>query len=147
MKEKSDPEIRPDLLLSAHFRLSEFIYSRTAIKKGMDNMPPPVVVEALRSLCVNLLEPLRKGCGNHPMFILSGYRNPVLNRQVGGVSRSQHLTGEAADVYMPDLRPLLRILRSPGSPDFDQAIFYTHRNFIHLSYSSSSGNRRQLIYV
>lgn len=133
--------------LSAHFRLSEFVYSRVAIEHGIDNTPPPEVVRALQGLCCLLLEPLREQAGCQPMHILSGYRCAELNSLVGGVAHSQHLTGEAADVYMVSLRRLLEVLRAPEAPVFDQAIFYPKRNFIHLSYSLSGRNRREILYV
>lgn len=136
-----------DCFLSEHFRLSEFTYSRVAIENGIDNTPPPEVVQALQALCRLVLEPLREKAGGQPMHILSGYRCAELNRRVGGVVRSQHLTGEAADVYMVSLRRLLQVLRLPGAPEFDQAIFYPKRNFIHLSYSLSGRNRKQILYA
>jgi len=133
--------------LSEHFRLADFIYSRVAIEKGLANDPPPEGVKALRALCVNLLEPLRARCGDCPMHVLSGYRSPELNRLVGGVPRSQHQKGEAADIYMPEIDRLVEVLRSPEAPLFDQAIFYSHRNFVHLSFKAYGKNRRQFLCV
>jgi len=148
MKGKTNPANNGKVRLSQHFYLREFTYSRVAIDNGIDNCTPPLqVVRALRRLCIQLLEPLRASCGNRPMHILSGYRCPVLNRRVGGALLSQHLTGEAADLYMTDFSLLLNTLRSRNSPDFDQAIYYSKRNFVHLSYSFTGKNRRQLIYL
>lgn len=39
---------------------------------------------------VDMLERFRKACGDKPIRITSGYRCPEHNRDVGGVSRSQH---------------------------------------------------------
>ena len=36
-----------------------------------------------------------------PILINSGYRSPALNRAVGGATRSNHLTGCAADIRCP----------------------------------------------
>lgn len=44
------------------------------------------------------LELLREICGNRPLRIISGYRDPVHNRRVGGATRSRHLHGDAADI-------------------------------------------------
>lgn len=145
MKKTIDVSNCGQVRLSEHFCLSEFIYSRVAIDNGIDNTPPPPVIEALRQLCVRLLEPLRARCGHSPMRVTSGYRCPELNKRVGGVSQSQHLTGEAADIYMADFRLLLCTLRSADAPEFDQAIYYPKRNFIHLSFSISRSNRRQML--
>lgn len=79
--------------LSPHFTLAEM--TRTSVKA--DNTPPPDVVENLRALCVNVLEPLRVAMGK-PMRVNSGYRSDAVNRAVGGSTTSQHSTGEAADI-------------------------------------------------
>ncbi len=133
--------------ISEHFSLSEFTYSRMAVENGLSNEPPPAVVKALQALCVNLLEPLRARCGNQPMHVLSGYRGPELNRLVRGVPRSQHQRGEAADIYVSDIGQLIAVLRSPDAPVFDQAIFYSRKNFVHLSYKTNGKNRRQFLVV
>ena len=38
-----------------------------------------------------------------PMIITSGYRTTSHNAKVGGVSNSQHVFGNAADVYIPGI--------------------------------------------
>ena len=88
-----------DIQLSEHFKLSEFVRSATATARGIDNTPTTEVIVALTALCCNVLEPLRRMVG--PIIISSGYRCPKLNAAVGGVSNSQHMTGEAADIHLP----------------------------------------------
>ena len=87
--------------LSQHFSLAEFTRSDTAKRRGIDNTPSLSVVVLLSGLCHNVLEPLRKFAGQ-PIIIGSGYRSPALNKAVGGVSNLQHMTGEAADIHIPD---------------------------------------------
>ncbi len=89
-----------ELQLSKHFKLKEFVRSGTAIMHGIDNTPPLYAVENLRALCENVLEPLR--CRFGVLRITSGYRCQALNKAVGGVKNSQHLMGEAADIYIPN---------------------------------------------
>ena len=48
-------------------------------------------------LAAYVLEPLRKAMGE-PIKIGSGFRCQQLNKAVGGVANSQHLTGQAADL-------------------------------------------------
>lgn len=50
------------------------------------------------------LEVLRESLGV-PIHILSGYRCPTCNRQCGGVPRSQHLYGRAADIWCESIDP------------------------------------------
>jgi len=87
--------------LTKHFYLSEFIRSGVAQAHGIGNTPSLEVVSNLQYLCQQVLEPLRLWA-DCPIVINSGYRCPELNRLVGGVPNSQHQTGEAADIRLPD---------------------------------------------
>ena len=87
-----------NMKLSKNFTLEELIHSNTAERMGIDNVPKDEkVVENLRSLCLEVLQPLRDYVGA-PVHINSGYRCPELNMAVGGVKNSQHCRGEAADI-------------------------------------------------
>ena len=100
--------------LSPHFTVGEFFRSGTAIRLGIDNNPDAhpgegistaEVVENLRALCTEVLEPLRRRVGR--VIVTSGYRCQELNKAVGGVWNSQHLKGEAADIFVPDTAHIL----------------------------------------
>lgn len=96
-----------DIQLTEHFKLSEFTKSVTASKHHIDNSlseSHPIeaaIIDNLRKLCVHVLEPLRVAMGV-PITIGSGYRCTDLNKLVGGVPHSMHLTGHAADIHIPD---------------------------------------------
>ena len=101
--------------LSPHFTVGEFFRSGTAIRLGIDNNPDAhpgegistaEVVENLRALCTEVLEPLRRSVGR--VIVTSGYRCQELNKAVGGVWNSQHLKGEAADIFVPDTATAMR---------------------------------------
>ena len=88
--------------LSKNFTYEEFIRSSTAERMGIDNRPKTKeeenkVIENLRNLCLEVLQPLRDYVGA-PVHINSGYRCKALNLAVGGVKNSQHCRGEAADI-------------------------------------------------
>ena len=88
--------------LSKNFTYEEFIRSSTAERMGIDNRPKTKeeekkVIENLRNLCLEVLQPLRDYVGA-PVHINSGYRCPELNVAVGGVKNSQHCRGEACDI-------------------------------------------------
>lgn len=55
------------------------------------------VGEGIATSLVELLETLREKYGE--TIITSGYRCSSYNKQVGGVSNSAHLKGQAADIY------------------------------------------------
>lgn len=134
-------------MLSDHFALEEFTYSRIAVENALDNTPPAEAKSALQCLVTCLLEPLRQ-LYKAPIAILSGYRSETVNRLAGGVSASQHRKGEAADCYIaegPEM--LLSLLKRSGLP-FDQAILYKRRRFLHLSLKQFDRNRMQvLVYM
>ena len=57
------------------------------------------MIENLKALCMEVLQPLRDYL-EKPVVISSGYRCSEVNKAVGGVSGSQHLKGEAADIHV-----------------------------------------------
>ena len=132
--------------LTEHFTLSEFVRSETADRNHIDNTPTQEVIDNLRNLCSNVLEPARVAFGS-PIYITSGYRCPSLNKAVGGKPTSQHLRGEAADLQVhgvENLRKLYNAIKSRGV--FDQLLYESNgaTKWIHVSYKSN-GNRRQSI--
>ncbi len=129
--------------LSEHFMLEEMCYSRVGVENGVENIPGREALVALKYLATELLEPLRKLYGK-PVAVTSGYRSEEVNRLVGGVPGSQHTRGEAADCYVPDAAELLAVLRQSGL-EFDQAILYRKRNFLHLSLKKTGKNRMQVL--
>ena len=103
-----------DDYLSPHFTVGEFFRSGTAIRLGINNtdaypdegISTEEVIENLRALCTEVLEPLRQRVGR--VIITSGYRCKKLNKAVGGVWNSQHLKGEAADIFVPNTETAMR---------------------------------------
>ena len=89
-----------DIQLSKNFMLSEFTRSETARRFKINNDAPESVIENLRNLCQNVLQPLRDYVGE-PITISSGYRCAMVNNYVGGSKNSQHKFGEAADIRLP----------------------------------------------
>ncbi|MCR4919407.1 MAG: hypothetical protein K5928_06300 [Prevotella sp.] len=130
--------IDPSARLTEHFTLGEMTRSGTAIRENIDNTPPPEAIRRLTLLCRRTLEPLRRRAGR--LIVTSGYRCPRLNRCVGGVANSQHLTGEAADIYCPSEQYAYRLtdILAKGDIPFDQAIVEHSRcgshYWLHLSY-------------
>ena len=132
------------LWLSPHFTLQEMTDSGTARKLGIDNTPTAAVIENLQALCENVLEPVRRRFGR--TIISSGYRCEELNRRVGGAEGSQHLRGEAADIYCSSLTEARRrydFIRQ--NCDFDQLLLeerlYLGTCWLHVSYVRQPGRR------
>lgn len=131
-----------------NFKLSEFFVSSTADKNGIKNEPSPdsmaTVVRNINLLVDNVLDPIRdKFCA--PVVITSGYRCPQVNKLVGGVNNSQHMSGCAADFHIKGFTYLMMrqvFLNIYDTMDFDQLIYYRSKNIIHVSYVES-GNRHE----
>ena len=132
--------------LSPHFKLSEFTRSATAIKLRIKNEPTEADVERLRLLCEHVLEPLRRRFG--VIRITSGFRCPQLNAAVGGVERSQHLTGEAADIHVSSVEAARRMADFVRrETTFDQLLLERRLSngcvWLHVSFTAQRANRRQ----
>ena len=141
-----------DQLLTPHFKLSEFTKSSTATARKIDNTPSQEVISNLQALCQNVLEPLREYF-NCPIIIGSGYRSPALNKAVGGVKNSQHMTGEAADIHIPDTATGNAWFEwMEDNLLFDQLIkeksTKTSKSFwIHVSFRKDGQNRQQVKFL
>ena len=142
----------PHTYLSPHFTLGEMTRSGAAATLGIENTPTPADVERLRLLCRRTLEPIRLRIGR--MMVNSGYRCERLNRAVRGVPDSQHLRGEAADIYCKDLDTAHRVmaLLSYGEIPFDQFIIEQRPHYgvcwLHISYRGERNgleNRAEII--
>ncbi len=128
---------------SKNFELSEFLISQTAARKGIDMTPSPEVVENLRALTINFLQPLRTLVGG-PIRITSGYRPLELNREIGGSKTSQHMEGKAVDFQVPGFEPIeVCEIAIVNSLAFDQLI-HEFQSWVHASYNSDENRNAKL---
>ena len=129
--------------LSPHFTLAEFTRSDKAIELGEPNQPTRAHLSNLQRLAAGL-EKVRAICGDRPVTITSGYRNPKVNKVVGGVPTSAHALGHAADFRVSGLSPMAaaRLIRDSDLV-FDQLILETSRNIVHISFDPRQ--RRQVL--
>ena len=135
--------------ISKSFVLEEFTKSNTAKAKGIVNAIGQAEVVNLCALVHQVLQPLRDAMG-HQVKIGSGYRCPRLNKEVGGVKNSQHMTGEAADLCIDgDMAKGKRWFNwIKANSDFDQLIWEHNAKgtyWVHVSYRASGNNRKQVI--
>ena len=70
----------------------------------------------------------RYGEGDEPIIINSGYRSEAVNKAVGGVKGSNHLTGCAADIRVAGMEQALRYavilldISDESHEDFDELL-------------------------
>ena len=147
----SNAVINKQTKLSEHFGLAELCKTRT----GIENVPNEAQVENLKRLC-RWLERLRKrwndlyGEGDDPIIINSGFRSPEVNKAVGGVPTSNHLTGCAVDIRCVGIEQALRYaailldISDLSHEDYDELLIERKRNVIWIHFAvRPSGNRRR----
>ncbi len=139
--------------LSEHFSLAEMCKTSA----NLDNVPNEAQVENLKRLC-GWLEMLRSewnkryGEGNNPIFINSGFRSEAVNKAVGGVKGSNHLSGCAADIRVAGIEQLVRYatilldISDESKEDFDELLLERSPKgnyWLHFAVRPS-GNRRKV---
>lgn len=132
-----------DPLITPHFRLSEFLDSETAVRRGLDNTPSPDVLATLRNVLIPGMESVRQILGK-PIFITSGYRSPAVNAAVRGAPGSQHLSGHAADFKCPEFGAPVDVcaalIANMQRLKFDQLILEGNR-WVHISFAPRPRNQ------
>ena len=145
--------------LSPHFTLGELC--KTSAKTPDGNIPSHVHIENLKRLC-GWLEQLRRRPtpspsllregSEEPIIINSGYRSPEVNRAVGGVATSNHLTGCAVDIHVTGLEQLIHYastlldISDERQEDFDELLLERSPKgtyWLHFAVRPS-GNRRRV---
>jgi hypothetical protein len=90
-----------------------------------------------------------------PIRLNSGYRSPQLNRAIGGVSNSNHLTGCAVDIRVENMEQLIRYaailldISNETHQDFDELLIEKNRYgaiWLHFAVRPS-GNRRKILFI
>ena len=138
-------QLNSNAKLSEHFMLGEF--TKSGSHPEVYNIPSHEAIENMKRLCI-WLEELRKRY-NAPIRINSGYRSPQLNRKIGGVPNSNHLTGCAVDIRVSGMEQLIRYaailldISNETHQDFDELLIEKRS----ASPLGSSKNRHGAIWL
>ena len=157
--------------LSPHFTLGEMCKTSAKTADGRSaqgdallakNIPSHVHIENLKRLC-GWLEMLRDewnrryGEGDDPIVINSGYRSEAVNKAVGGVKGSNHLTGCAADIRVAGMEQALRYavilldISDESQEDFDELLLERSPKgsyWLHFAVRPpSQENRRKIRFI
>ena len=90
-----------------------------------------------------------------PIRLNSGYRSPQLNRAIGGVANSNHLTGCAVDIRVENMEQLIRYaailldISNETQHDFDELLIEKNRYgavWVHFAVRPSN-NRRKVMFL
>tara|TARA_B100000287_G_scaffold253580_1_gene238259 strand:- start:32 stop:490 length:459 start_codon:yes stop_codon:yes gene_type:complete len=133
--------------LSKNFTLSEITKSNTAKRLGIKNAPNKEHLSNMQILIRDLIQPMRDALG--PIRISSGYRSPVLNRAIGGSTKSQHCKGQAVDLQFWEKGEMCNkkvydwVLKE--GIEFDQMINEFDYAWIHISLRPDNKNRKMVL--
>ncbi|MBR2618757.1 MAG: peptidase M15 [Paludibacteraceae bacterium] len=139
-------------LHTKNFTFDELVRSSKAIKAGITNEPESInQLVAICNLMANVLQPAREKCG-FPITVTSGFRNERLNKLVGGVAKSQHQKGEAADLRCYsggkfDAKRTRQLFSILSEMDVDQLLYEKDSQgsiWVHVSYKSPKENRHDV---
>jgi len=137
-------------MISKHISDKEGVYSRTAIRLGIENKPNEEQLFNMKTLAEKIFEPLRI-YANGPIKINSFFRSPKLNKAIGGSGKSQHCHGQAIDLddTFGHLSNAEMYSYIKENLDFDQIIweFGDDKNpdWVHVSYVSAQENRNRCL--
>ena len=137
-------------MISKHVSYKEGVYSRTAVRKGIDNDPNDEQLANMELVAEEVFEPLRAYV-NGPVKINSFFRCQKLNKAIGGSSKSQHCKGQAIDIddtfgYKTNAE-MYEFIKE--HLNFDQMIWEfgddNNPDWVHVSYVSKESNRNRCL--
>ena len=132
--------------ISKNLSYNEAIHSNTAKARGIDNTPNEEILERMRLVAEKVFQPLRKWYGK-PININSFYRSPLLNKAVGGATRSSHMKGEAIDISAGSKEENKKLFEwIKKNLEFDQCINEFDYRWVHISYKEV-GNRNSFFNI
>ena len=137
-------------MISNHISYKEGVYSNTALRRDIDNIPNEKQLTNMKLLAEKVFEPLRSYV-NGPIKINSFFRSVDLNKAIGGSSKSQHCKGQAIDLDDTFKRStnaeMYEFIKE--HLDFDQLIWEfgddNNPNWVHVSYVSAKENRNRCL--
>ena len=144
-------QLNSEAKLSPHFTLGEL--TKSSSHPEVYNIPSHEAIANLKRVCV-WLEELRLRSGT-PIRINSGYRSPQLNRAIGGVPTSNHLTGCAVDIRVSGMEQLIVYAAiiiqyaNETHQDFDELLIEKNKHgaiWLHFAVRSKD-NRRKVMFI
>lgn len=123
--------------MAIYFNIKEMTKSQTAELYHIDNTPTKEVVENLKKV-MYILDIVRVYIGK-PILVNSGYRCKKLNEMVGGVQKSMHTKGLAADIRTgekKDINTMYEFLKK-NQKEFKIIELINYKTFIHVGVSET----------
>ena len=137
-------------MISEHISYKEGVYSITATRLGVENIPNDEQLNNMELLAEKVFEPIREWVGG-PIKVNSFFRGLKLNTAIGGAKSSQHMKGQAIDIDdtfgLATNAEMYHWIKE--NLDFDQLIWEfgddDNPNWLHVSYVSKEDNRNRCL--
>jgi hypothetical protein len=131
--------------LTPHFTLEELTHTD---HRQYDNTPNEQELENIQRLA-EFLEQVKSALGGRPVMVNSAFRSKQVNDAVGSKDTSQHRSGCAVDIRVPQLTPdeVVKAIVAAGLP-YDQLIREFDR-WTHVSIPSRPNTepRKQVLII
>lgn len=138
--------------ISPHISYEEAIRSDVAKRLGIKNYFTPEQLVRMTALAEKVFEPLRTHF-KVPIFIASFFRNPEINKLIGGAKNSQHMANNGAAIDL-DAQTYGRLTNKEifdyikDNLEFDQLIWEfgndNEPDWVHVSYNEGH-NRGEIL--
>lgn len=135
--QKNYRNLNQSIKMAIYFNIKEMTKSQTARLYHIDNTPTKEVVENLKKV-MYILDMVRVYIGK-PILVNSGYRCKKLNEMVGGVQKSMHTKGLAADFRTgekEDINTMFEFLKK-NQKEFKIIELLNYTTFIHIGVSET----------
>ena len=137
-------------MISEHISYKEGVYSITATRLGVENIPNDEQLNNMELLAEKVFEPIREWVGG-PIKVNSFFRGLKLNTAIGGAKSSQHMKGQAIDIDdtfgLATNAEMYHWIKE--NLDFDQLIWEfgddDNPNWLHVSYVAKEDNRNRCL--
>ena len=121
----------------------------------MNRRDPSATLGMTKGVLSSRLSKAHGEISEEPIVINSGYRSPAVNKAVGGVATSNHLTGCAADIRVTGMEQLIRYAAilldyaDETGEEFDELLLEKNRSgafWLHFAVKPK-GNRHKVLFI
>ena len=133
----------------------EMLRKRYNERYVMNRRDPSTTLGMTKGVLSSRLSKAHGEISEEPIVINSGYRSPAVNKAVGGVATSNHLTGCAADIRVTGMEQLIRYAAillnyaDETGEEFDELLLEKNRSgafWLHFAVKPK-GNRHKVLFI
>jgi hypothetical protein len=133
----------------------EMLRKRYNERYVMNRRDPSATLGMTKGVLSSRLSKAHGEISEEPIVINSGYRSPAVNKAVGGVATSNHLTGCAADIRVTGMEQLIRYAAilldyaDETGEEFDELLLEKNRSgafWLHFAVKPK-GNRHKVLFI